>query len=374
MAILFVNIGYKLYAQETPSYSYHFADIKLHSGATYYSGDLYKGVLGNNYNAVEFRYGWHTVGNYGWEGAYNYPSYGVGWYSGYVKDRYTEGNRNAVYGFMNFPLSKKDKRNVWMLEPALGLSFNPVTHNPANNITNYRTGSRITVYFNLNIGGELKLGQEWDFIYGIDLTHFSNGRTVYPNYGLNMAGANIGARFHFNRARKQVSSYNQQYDIGARPPVLKTRKPIRLNKGGLQVYQAFGRVQLKRNEATGHGFLTSSTVLEGYYRFSEMHGITAGADVFIDKSLADKSILYNPDKTICMPGLHAGYGFSWWRITTSLQIGYLLTERARELKSPFFVRPAIRFDITEHIFAQIGLKTYRVRADWAEFGLGVKIW
>src|SRR6187431_733641 len=63
---------------------FHFVDVKLHRGKNFHPGDLSKEALSNGYAAVELRYGWHTKGDHEWQGAYNYPSYGIGWYAGYV--------------------------------------------------------------------------------------------------------------------------------------------------------------------------------------------------------------------------------------------------------------------------------------------------
>jgi hypothetical protein len=366
-----------LQAQQPIPDRYRFVDIKLHSGTNYYSGEKSSEAFKNGYGALELRYGWHTRGDHEWEGAYNHPSYGIGWYTGYVGDVDQYGNPNALYGFMNFPLSDKNKRNVWMLEPALGLTYNLVPYDPVTNELNDAFGARMGVYFNLNFGGELKVTRELDLIYGFDFTHFSNGRTFTPNYGLNMAGFNIGTRYHFNRAQKQLDpSYRPQRIAEARPPVLKARKPTRIHAGGIQLYQAIGTVQNYIDAGTGKRYSTSSTVLDGYYHFSEMHGITLGMDLFNDQSLKDELAvpLYTTYQTTFFPGVHIGYDFMWWRFTARVQLGYLLTEAGRNMKTPFFTRPAIKFDFTKRFYAQVGLKTYKgATADWVEFGLGIKL-
>lgn len=364
-------------AQTTPPDRFHFVDIKLHSGGNYYSGEQFEEALQNGYGALELRYGWHTKGDHEWEGAYNHPSFGFGWYTGYIADIDKFGNPNALYGFMTFPLSDKSKRNVWMIEPALGLTYNLVPYDPETNATNDAIGARMAVYFNLNFGGELKLTRELDLIYGLDFTHFSNGRTFTPNYGLNMFGANIGTRYHFNRAQKKVDpSYRPKQVVEARPPVLKARKPTSLHTAGLTLYQAIGTVQNYVDKGTDKRYMTSSTVLDLFYHFSEMHGITAGIDLFNDQGLTDTLSwpLYSTYQTTFLPGAHIGYDFMWWRFTARVQFGYLLTAAGREMKTPFFTRPAIKFDFSKRFYAQVGLKTYKgATADWVEFGLGIKL-
>ncbi len=364
-------------AQQSQGDRFHFIDIKLHGGGNFYSGENADEAFKNGYTALEFRYGWHTKGDHEWEGAYNHPLYGIGWYSGYIGDVSTFGSPNALYGFMSFPLTDKSKRHVLMLEPALGLTYNLVPYDPETNTLNDAFSARMAVYFNLNFGGEVKLTRELDLIYGFDFTHFSNGRTFTPNYGLNMFGVNIGTRYHFNRAQKQLDpSYRPQKIAEARPPELQARKPSAIHAGGISFYQAFGTVQNYIDAGTNKRYATSSTVLDWYYHFTEMHGITLGVDMFYDKSLTDTLAvpLYNKYKTAFFPGAHIGYQFMFWRFTTSVQFGYLLTEAGREMKSPVFMRPAIRYDFSKRLYAQVGLKTYKgATADWVEFGLGIKL-
>lgn len=85
------------------------------------------------------------------------------------------------------------------LEPSLGLSYDFEPYNPETNVHNDAIGSRFNVYFALNLGAAYRLNREMDLVYGLDLTHFSNGRTFRPNKGLNLAGLNLGFRYHFNK-------------------------------------------------------------------------------------------------------------------------------------------------------------------------------
>ncbi len=210
MMLLAVLLGTALmgYAQQTDltnpaNGKYRFFEVKLHSGMHIYSGQSLTDELRNGYGAVELRYAWQTKGDQEWQKAYVYPAFGIGWYQGYIGDPEVFGNPNALYGFASFHLGHH-KRHNFLIEPALGLTYNLIPYNPETNVINDAIGARFAVYFNLNFGGKLQLNREVDFIYGVDFTHFSNGRTATPNFGLNMFGVNIGARYHFNRMQKQV--------------------------------------------------------------------------------------------------------------------------------------------------------------------------
>ena len=88
-------------------------------------------------------------------------------------------------------------------------------------------------------------GQErWILLYGIDFTHFSNGRITTPNYGFNMYGLNIGLRYHYNADQKFVDKdlYSDQL-LQARFNRPKKEKNIRLHESSIEVYLAGGSVQ-----------------------------------------------------------------------------------------------------------------------------------
>jgi hypothetical protein len=45
------------------------------------------------------------------------------------------------------------------------------------------------------------------------------------------------------------------------------------------------------------------------------------------------------------------------------------------MKDKFFFRPAIKFDINQIFFTQVGLKTQAgLKADWVEIGAGIRLW
>lgn len=394
IAVLFIsfilNQGFAQTSKEIVSYfkdsvnkevqagRFRFVDVKGHTGSHLYSGQSLDDYLENGYAGLEIRYGWQTKGVRDWEKAYAYPAFGLGWYSGYVGDPSIFGNPNAMYGFMSFPLSKH-KKFTFNIEPALGLTYNLIPYDPNNKgaVVNDAIGSKVCVYFNFNIGGNIQLNREIDFIYGLDLTHFSNGRMFTPNYGLNMLGINVGTRYHFNRDQKKVDpSYNPSTVLAARPTYGEYHAPRKLKSHAIQLYQAFGSVQNDRDAGTDTRYNTASTVLEYQHKFDEMHAFMGGVDLFYDASLGDPIAhpSHNQYPTLWLPGIHAGYGFNWWRLAINMQLGTYLNTAGRTLKGNYFMRPNLKYDINKTFYAQLGLKTLDGGAsDWVEWGVGVRL-
>lgn len=63
--------------------------------------------------------------------------------------------------------------------------------------SNLIVGSKANSYINLGSGLRWDMGKGFYLTAGIDLTHFSDGNTAYPNPGVNMAGVRIGVTKSF---------------------------------------------------------------------------------------------------------------------------------------------------------------------------------
>lgn len=59
-------------------------------------------------------------------------------------------------------------------------------------------GSRINAYIGLGLLLGYDLPQGWSVTAGVDISHYSNGNTSYPNKGVNTIGARIGVSKAFN--------------------------------------------------------------------------------------------------------------------------------------------------------------------------------
>jgi len=99
-----------------------------------------------------------------------------------------------------------------------------------------------------------------------------------------------------------------------------------------------------------------------------MHSVSLGLDYFHDASLEarfpDDSSQYH------LVGIHGGYDFMFHKFTFIGHLGTYLTDNRG--KEPYFARVALRYDLFDWGFAQIGLKTDAFAADWIEFGVGFR--
>ena len=348
---------------------FRFVEIKGHSGAHLYTGNSLNEQIESGYGAVEVRFGWQPSNESSWSNPYGFASYGVGWYSGFIGNPQVFGNPNALYGFMNFHLSRYNKKNVMELTPAFGLTYGLEPFDSETNPLNDAIGARMAVYFNLHYGGAYRLNREMDLLYGIDFTHFSNGRSYQPNYGLNMLGINVGIRYHYNADQRKVDNdpyTNRLIQSRFRRPKSRKLKENRNKRNSLNIHTAIGTVQNEGDEGTSQRYTTFSGMLDYRYKFNEMSGVTIGFDLFHDPSLEPE---FPNSEDWYMYAVHAGYDFMFWRLAIRVQLGtYLGSDRN---KNSLFIRPALQLEITKWMHTQVGLKTRRgAAADWVEFGIG----
>lgn len=374
--LIMISISLQLNAQKDPNEgNFRFFSMKMHTGKHLYTGLKLKDKLTHGYGSLELRTGWQTKGKHAWEKSYNFPSYGIGWYSGYIGDIDIFGNPNALFGFITFPVTH-GKKLIFQVEPAIGLTYNLKPFNPQNNALNDAIGARAAVYFALHGGGKVHLNREVDFLYGADLTHFSNGRTFTPNLGLNMFGLSTGFRYNFNGSQKKIDkSLHPAALLEARPTFPKSEKPEKIREDNISIFQAIGTVQNRIDAGTHKRYVTSSTLIEYQHKFNTMHAVTVGFDAFHDPSAKDTAENHtNLQQKSFFPAAHIGYDFMFWRLTIKFQLGFNLSSIGKELKGNTFIRPAVRYEINRRLFTQLGLKTFKgASADWIELGLGYKV-
>ncbi|WP_423130398.1 acyloxyacyl hydrolase [Gaoshiqia sp. Z1-71] len=371
--IVFISglAGKKLEGKDTNPYrQFRFIEIKGHSGSHYYSGESLSDALKNGYRAVEVRYGWQSNNPDGWQSKYRYPGYGVGWYSGFIGDPNVLGMPGALYGFISFPLFQFRRHEIG-LEPAFGISYDLNPYDEENNSDNDAIGSRFNVYFNLNLGGRYRITREIDLLYGLDITHLSNGRTYLPNSGLNMFGPNLGIRYNFNARQNKIdNSPNPTKILDVRPVLDTYRKAMPVSEYSLLFYMATGLVQDREHKGSNKQYSTFSSILEGQYKFTEKSAISLGFDAFYDSSLK----ISFPDHSVDFYGAHLGYDFMFWKMAIRMQGGTYLHQKARNFKGSYFLRPALKFDLSRVVYFQLGLKTQNgFIADWVEYGLGIRL-
>lgn len=102
------------------------------------------------------------------------------------------GNPVTVYAFQGAPIVRLSPRLSFDYEWNFGASFGWKKYDEQYNPQNEVIGSKINAYINLGLLLNWQFHPQWRLAAGVDLTHFSNGNTHYPNGGLNIIGGRVG--------------------------------------------------------------------------------------------------------------------------------------------------------------------------------------
>lgn len=102
------------------------------------------------------------------------------------------GNPVTVYVFQGSRIAQLSPHLSFDYEWNFGASFGwkkyDEIHNPKNDVV----GSKINAYINLGFLLNWQLHPKWNLVAGVDMTHYSNGNTRYPNAGVNSIGGRVG--------------------------------------------------------------------------------------------------------------------------------------------------------------------------------------
>lgn len=125
-----------------------------------------------------------------------YQGIGFAYFSFYEPEQL--GTPLAFYLFQGARIAELDRVVSLNYEWNFGLSGGWKPYDFATNVDNKVIGSKLNAYLNINLYFKWRLSSHFDLNTGVELSHFSNGNTKFPNGGLNTVGAKIGLVYNLN--------------------------------------------------------------------------------------------------------------------------------------------------------------------------------
>lgn len=376
--IALIKCHSSIYAQEAKNEnnnSYRYLSLKTHFGSHLYTGQTLSKELDNGYRSLELRLGFQNSDPDHWTNKYyNATNYGIGLYTAYIGTPDVLGTPTALFGFINFPFGNFSKNTSFNTNGALGLTFDATHYHEKKNPKNDAIGGPLSIYVNIGFGVETIVNRNIDLLYGIDYTHFSNGRITLPNYGLNMFGLNLGIKYNYVKTRKNVDqdSLAKNSNPSPRYKKINSSNPPHKLVHRLNILTSFGIVEsdLKtpnKQAQQNTRYYTFSGYIEYALNFNVKHGIQTGLDVFYDESLVE----YFPDSyDPYMYGYHFGYNYTFGKMILKLDLGGYIGPNGNKGKEKLWTRAALQYNVFDWLGLHLGLKTKQgFTADFGEFGL-----
>lgn len=114
------------------------------------------------------------------------------------------GSPVAVYVFQGSRIARLSSRLSLDYEWNFGASFGWDKFNPETNPYNDVVGSAVNAYISAGLLLHWQLAPRWTVVAGVDLAHYSNGNSHYPNSGVNTVGGRIGLSHTLGRGEGRV--------------------------------------------------------------------------------------------------------------------------------------------------------------------------
>lgn len=282
----------------------------------------------------------------------SYQGIGLGWYS--FEDKKEIGTPLAVYLFQGARIARIAPRLSLNYEWNFGASFGWKPFHEYDNRYNTMIGSEINAYINANFYFNYILSKEIDLTAGVDLTHFSNGNTRFPNAGLNTVGLKIGLVYNFNRTGDYLFKPLYRTPIPRFPRHISydvvlfgswRRKGVYVGEGQIAAPGVFAVGGFNFNPMYNFGYnFRAGVSLDGVYDES--------ANIYPDKYSSDK--LYRPPLSYQMAlGLSARAEYVMPYFTVGIGLGGNVIHRGGDLKGLYQVL-ALKIEVTRSSFIHIG--------------------
>ena len=301
-----------------------------------------------------------TYGTEEWQRAYNYPDYGVYLLYQDFKNPYLAHNF-AIGGHYNFYfLNRSLTFNV-----AQGIAYVTKPYNKETNNKNKAFGSTFLANtdFTLQYKKENVIDR-FGFQAGFIFTHFSSGRVIAPNSGINTYNINLGINYNFEKPHTFIRDTVAPKDFS---------EPIKFScvlRTGMNESPIINSGQ--------HPFYHISFYADK--RFNRKSALQFGTEIFYTMYFKDfiyyQSVAYpekklDPNTDYRRIGVFVGHELFINRISLEAQLGYYVYQPYK-YDIVVYDRIGMKYYFTKNMFTGLAVKTHAFMAEALEFGIGAR--
>ena len=383
--------GYKAVGQDYPWLANNniMVEARVHYGF-FYHHHFEMERFNKHYPAFEVSLYQNTYGKEEWEALYNYPYIGVTFYQSNQGGFEELGQVYALYPFINYPLNRNEASQL-TFKLGIGLAYLTNHFDPYENYYNFSIGSHLNACANLSFEYRQRITRRLMTVASVGLTHFSNGSTKQPNYGLNTISGALGVAYYLRKPRinltpasrpkrypfefdkKKWLCFDLDYGIGF--------KNVSQTLGGdsdlyytVHDFSVYFLGQFTRSSRAG---LCLSTVLD--YSDQTLPGRYVDEEGIHVKQFDMEGHLTNVAliKPYQMTKLNLSlcYAMTMNRLSYYFEFGWHLkyNEFTDLSKGKVFQKFSFRLQLYDNLFAHLSLVTHIARADYVTIGLGYRI-
>lgn len=340
------------------------AEVKLQYGLLM-SHHLELDIFRSHFPSFEINLQKATYGKHRWEAEYGYPLIGLSfWYSGL--GGFSElGSAFALYPTINFPIVHDDKQSL-NFKLGIGLGYLTNRFDRINNYKNFAIGSHINIAASLFFEYRRKLSKMLTLTSGFGLTHFSNGSMKTPNYGLNILTASVG-----------VSSFLSNPNRTLNRKILPELYPFEFDgRKYLSVEISTALAFKDMSQQYGESFFVGAAFVNLMARVSYKSKFGMGLDFTYDGSdrltLDMQNVEVPSNVSLLKIGINIAYELVMDRLSFIFNAGYYVKALDKS-EGELYQRLAMKYFISDKIFANMVLSAHLGKAEYVGFGLGYRL-
>ncbi len=388
-------------------YHHHFEMERFNAHFPAFEASVYQGSFG--------RKEWQTL--------YNYPYIGFTFYHSSLGNFEELGEAYALYPFINYPLLRGETSQL-TLKLGVGAAYLTRCFDHLENPYNFSIGSHFNAAVNLSFEFRQEITPRLMAVASFGLTHFSNGATKSPNYGLNTFSGALGIASHLRVPRalsifaKRPEYYKYEFDgkhwfsvdldygIG-----IKDVSQIFGKNDRFLVHDFSARFLAQFTTCSRAGFslsLVKDNSDKALPQFRTEQGQLYLTDHYSDTLGEHEQYLLVKDYQLVKPNLAICYSMTMDRLSYLFEIGVHLKFRSKKdgrwnakplldnnqqpllidsipvmtlpplslatdfSKGSVFQRVTIQYFLIDNLYAQISLTSHLARADYLCIGLGYR--
>jgi len=150
-------------------------------------------------NAIDAKLIFQTNGKKHWHHAHGLPEYGINLIHFNLGNEDLLGKATGIFPFINLKIFDNNKL-AWIFTVGSGIAYFTKPYDVLENPLNNAIGSKFNNITALRTSLRLKILKQTYLNVGGAFTHFSNGISKSPNFGFNVASANIGLHYKLHES------------------------------------------------------------------------------------------------------------------------------------------------------------------------------
>lgn len=323
-------------------------------------GTINNNIVLSNYTAFQAQLEWQTTGTKQWHKFFNYPSYGIALTYFNVDDTRFGHHGLSLMATHNLKCITSDFYKL-KFRVGVGVGYFSTIYDKVTNPVNQYVSTHISAAVEVAFENYFQLKRGTHLVITPTITHFSNGASVLPNFGLNMFGISVGFKHQFSDFKTKVEP--KKVDI-------------------------FGNTKNFVHFAVSYGSNTLAIPNYNYffnYTIDASYGRKVGkiSKLIIGANIIHNSIDNNPTAADLFPkgrpffeidrsSIWAAHEFLFNRLGLITGFG-IYTHKPKNQESKFYTRVGLRYHFHKNIFGAVILRSHSNVADTIEWTIGATI-